>query len=84
MLQKGCVVRSVAGHDKDRFYVVLDVEKGAASIADGRVRMLAKPKRKNIRHVRVTNTVLNLSAEITDKKLRTLLKPFYQGESCES
>ena len=46
-LTKGMIVRSMAGHDKNRFYVVLDLCEGDAWIADGKQRKLERPKRKN-------------------------------------
>lgn len=76
MLQTGCVVRSIAGHDKDRFYVVVNMEAGKAFIADGKRRKLEKPKAKNPLHLRPTLTVLDLQAVTTDKKLRRALLPF--------
>lgn len=71
----GSVVRAIAGRDKDSFFVVTDSGNGYCLIADGRSRKLASPKRKNIRHLRFTNSVIDLN-DVTDKKLRTLLKQF--------
>ena len=76
MIQAGMVVRCIAGHDKDRFYVVLECGPGCAVIADGKRRRLEKPKRKNQKHVCPTKTVLDLSQISSDKKLRALLAPF--------
>ena len=76
MIQIGSVVRSIAGHDQNRFYVVLSLEERFAYIADGKLRRLAKPKRKNLIHLRATNTLLDLEQLTSDKQLRTLLKPF--------
>lgn len=72
----GRVVKSVAGHDKNKFYVVVRAEGDSVWIADGRARKLESPKRKNIRHIRTTNTVLDLQAVTTDKQLRLALAPF--------
>lgn len=76
MLEKGCIVKSAAGHDKDRFYLVLEISGDRASIADGRERKLSRPKRKNVKHIRATNNVVDVNAFTTDKKLRELLAPF--------
>lgn len=57
-IEKGSVVRSIAGHDADRFYVVLEMEGDFAFIADGKERKLEKPKRKRKKHLRGTNTRL--------------------------
>lgn len=77
MLEKGRVVRVIAGHDKNRFYAIVSVAEGRVAIADGKARKLARLKWKNPLHVRPTSTVLDNSAVLTDKKLREALKPFY-------
>lgn len=74
MLQAGRVVRSIAGHDKDRFYVVVSAGKGRVAIADGKARKLAAPKAKNTLHVRPTNLTLDLADVKTDKQLRAALR----------
>lgn len=80
MLQAGRVVRSIAGHDRDSFYVIVEAAVGRVLIADGKARKLAKPKAKNPRHVRPTNEVLDLGAVTTDKKLRAALRAFCAAE----
>jgi len=80
MLSLGSVVRSAAGHDQNRFYAVVKIEQDSIWIADGKERKLAKPKRKNPKHIAKTNTVLTFSAITSDSKLRAMLRPF-NGES---
>ncbi|MGI5904669.1 MAG: hypothetical protein ACOX85_00175 [Candidatus Pararuminococcus gallinarum] len=75
-IAKGCVVKSVAGHDGGRFYVVLSLTDGFAVIADGKERKLERPKRKNLRHLRPTNTVLDVETLTTNNKLRRALREF--------
>lgn len=77
-VQTGSVVRAIAGRDKDSFFVVTDSENGYCLIADGKSRRLANPKRKNIRHLRFTNSVIDLN-DVTDKKLRRLMKEFTEN-----
>ncbi|WRS27494.1 KOW domain-containing RNA-binding protein [Oscillospiraceae bacterium MB08-C2-2] len=76
---EGTVVKSVAGHDQNRFYVITKIEPGFVWIADGRLRKLEKPKRKNILHIKKTNTALSLEKISTDKKLREALRPFNEA-----
>lgn len=74
MLQQGQVVYSAAGHDKDSFYVVVQVEAdGSCRIADGRRRSLTAPKRKNPKHLRPTRSVIQLAQIGSDKALRRAL-----------
>lgn len=69
MYESGSVVRSLAGHDKNRYYVVVESGDGWVTIADGKERKLAKPKRKNLRHVQGTKTRLELENIPSDKAL---------------
>ena len=80
MLSLGSVVRSKAGHDKNRFYAVVKIERDYLWIADGKERKLKKPKRKNPKHIAKTNTVLKFAEITSDSKLRALLRPF-NGEN---
>ena len=47
----GDVVKSVAGRDKDKYFLVIDVCDGFAYIADGKIRKIQNKKRKNIKHL---------------------------------
>ncbi len=75
MLEKGMVVKSAAGHDSGRFYLVVEAGAGYAYIADGKVRRLEKPKRKNERHLRPTKLRL-ATQEWTNRSLREQLRQF--------
>lgn len=77
----GRVVRAVAGHDKDRFYMVVKLSESGVYIADGKLRKLDKPKRKNPKHLRKTNTILDPESVTTDKKLRLALLPFNSSKA---
>lgn len=56
-VQKGQLVKSKAGRDKDRYYLVLGREGNILYLADGRARGALNPKKKNIRHVAKSNRV---------------------------
>ena len=77
--QLGSVVKAQAGRDSGGFFAVVGLEEEYCFIADGKSRKLDRPKRKNIKHLSFTNSVIDLS-EITDKKLRTALKQFSGDE----
>ncbi len=78
-LQKGSIVKADAGRDCGGYFVVVLTEDDYCYIADGKSRRLEKPKRKNIKHIRTTNSVTDLN-NITDKKLRILLRTFSGDE----
>ena len=83
MIRQGQVVFSAAGHDKDGFYVVVQVEEdGSCRIADGKRRKLSSPKRKNPKHLRHTKSVIDLTQIGSDKALRRALAAL-QGSPAE-
>lgn len=71
----GTVVRSIAGHDKGRFLVVISSDNEFVYLADGKERKLAHPKKKRIKHVSFTKTVIDTDS-LTDKKLRSVTGEF--------
>ena len=83
-LQKGQVVKSKAGRDKSRVFVIVDIiDDSFVLLADGDLRKLSSPKRKKIKHLVVYNTVLEEFAnmlkrneKINDATVRKLLEPF--------
>lgn len=77
-LKVGSVVRSISGRDKG-FFTVVKIDRRFAYLADGRSRLLEKPKRKNPKHLRVTNTVFDPMRMKTNKKLKQALWPFNYG-----
>ena len=77
-IQKGSVVRALAGRDKDGFFVVLGVEGSYALIADGKRWRIQSPKRKKLIHLAPTNTVYQGSIE-TNPQLRKALREFNGG-----
>ena len=81
MIETGTVVKSIAGHDKNRFYCIVAAGPGGVFIADGKSRPLEKPKRKNEKHLRPTNAKLNLDLLVTDKKLRCALAAWNRPEA---
>lgn len=76
MFSPGQVVKSIAGHDKDHFHMVVAVEGSRVYIADGKARKLLKPKAKNALHLAGTKVMLDAAVLITDKKLRQALHAF--------
>ena len=75
----GRIVRSAAGHDRDNFFVILNREGDFLYLADGKERKLDAPKKKRIKHVRSTNTVIDTDS-LTDKKLRSVIARFREDQ----
>ena len=79
---RGSVVKSNAGRDQGRYYVAVSAEDRFVFIADGKVRKLQNPKRKNVKHISPTSVVISLS-EMTNKKLSKLLSELTTQGSVE-
>lgn len=47
----GTIVKSIAGHDKNNLFVIINVENEYVYLVDGRCRTLNKPKKKKVKHI---------------------------------
>ncbi len=81
----GSVVLSKQGRDKGLYFMVTAVDKNVVFVADGGMRKLASPKRKNVKHVSNSGVVLNVIAEklstnkkVFDSELKSALRQFNQ------
>lgn len=79
-LKVGQIVRSKAGRDKGRLFIVLNVEEPYVYIADGSLRKIEKPKKKKSKHLVKYNfidenirTKLIDGKKITNSELRKIL-----------
>ena len=50
-VKKGDLVLSKAGRDKEKIFLVIEVENGFAKIVDGKMRKVKTPKKKSIKHL---------------------------------
>ena len=74
-VQKGQVVRAIAGKEQGGFYLVIALEDSFVLLADGKHRPLERPKRKNLRHIAPTLTIWETEG-LTDRELRRRLHDF--------
>lgn len=70
------VVVSSAGRDSGRMMAVLNEENGYCFLADGKERSIAKPKRKNVKHIARTPWYIDRESLLSDKSLRRALKHY--------
>ena len=70
-IAKSDIVRSDAGRDQGKLFIVLAVEGEYLLLADGKARPVSRPKRKNVRHVAVTS----LRADDIERLLADGLSP---------
>ena len=63
----GMMARSLAGHDKGKVYMVLDVKEPFVYLVEGKIRKLDHPKKKRIKHVQVEVSNIGVSLVENDK-----------------
>lgn len=83
-IKTGTIVKSIAGHDGNRFYVVLHCDDSYCYIADGKSRKMKKPKRKNKLHLIATKDVFDCAKIDTDRKIRQMLWQYNYGDKADS
>mgnify|MGYP003424299377 FL=1 len=72
-LEKGTVVKSLCGRDKNKYFYVLDKQGDYVLYCDGCVRRLEKPKRKKLKHVEVTRVKLQTEILQVNKHIKKAL-----------
>ena len=72
-IERGQVVLSLAGRDTGEYAVVLDSTDCTVTVANGKSRPIARPKMKNLKHVRITAYRLDIDNMVSDKWLRSQL-----------
>ena len=70
----GKVVFSKAGRDKTKPMVIVAVTENYLLVCDGKERRLERPKRKNPKHLQITNLSLKPYQFETNRALRKSLK----------
>ena len=75
MIRRGCYVISLKGHDTGRIYLVTELDGAYAYVSDGLEHRIARPKRKNIKHIfPILEGHETDPSAMTDGALRKLLK----------
>ncbi len=75
-IQIGLVVYSRAGRDRGEFMAVVEQQEDCVLLCNGKDRPLERPKKKNKKHIGLTNTVLDNGSMSTNRSLRRTLKSF--------
>ena len=58
-LRPGMIVKSKTGHDRGRIYLVMCVAEDRVWLTDGRYRPVSRPKKKNLRHVKIFDRTIH-------------------------
>lgn len=66
----GTVATSLAGRDKGRSFIIVDVfDENYVFLADGCLRKLEKPKKKKLKHLKLHNAVVeSVRVKLMEKK----------------
>jgi len=70
------IAKAAAGRDKDGWFVIVGEQEGHYLICDGKRRPLERPKRKNPRHVELTDDSLPMEGIKTNRALRRALTQY--------
>ncbi|MDE6557546.1 MAG: KOW domain-containing RNA-binding protein [Clostridia bacterium] len=82
---EGGVVQSVQGRDDGKYYVIAEVlENGFVLVADGKTRTLENPKKKNVKHLRLTPRNISEAGIVRDKSYNTRVARFLKELTTES
>lgn len=64
----GCFVKSKAGRDTGKCYVIIDIHNEYVYLVDGNIRTLSNPKIKNVKHIDRLGCVDSKLLEAIDNK----------------
>ena len=82
----GEFAKSKAGHDKDKIYVIINIEGEYVYLVDGKIRLIANPKRKKLKHIQPINSYheelfhkLQNGEMIRDEDIKRAIKLYNSG-----
>lgn len=77
LYKEGNLAKSLAGHDRNQIFVIVKEEGEYVYVADGRLRLLEKPKRKNKKHIQPIHCSRELISDIKhDEDVKRVIKLF--------
>ncbi len=84
--EPGMLAWSRAGHDMGQLYVILQTDAEYVYLTDGRLKPLAKPKKKKKKHIqvirRIPQELENISdGNVKDEDIRRVIRRFANVES---
>ncbi len=76
----GRIVLSTSGRDKGKYLAVINCDKNYVFVADGKERRLEHLKRKNIKHISITDHTLQKDQFKTNKSLKKAIAVYKDTE----
>lgn len=82
----GMLAVSRAGHDKETTYVIIDQEGEYVYLADGCIRTVDRPKKKNKKHIQIVKKVqMDRPADgFKDLEIKRTIKTYQEGANVKS
>ncbi len=83
----GAVALSMSGHDAGIYCIITECVGEYAYIADGRTRRVQKPKKKKLKHLRLTGFSVpdeglkDGKTDLTNREIRILISEFHKTVS---
>lgn len=79
----GCFATSLAGHDHNNIYVIVDADDKYVYLVDGKLKKVDNPKKKKIKHVQlikrtddtITGKIEN-NVALTNEDIKYAIKTF--------
>ncbi len=81
-MKAGTLVKSLAGHDKDRLYLVLGIEDDIAFVANGKHHTLSEPKKKRLKHIAPQGGEADIDSLKCDAHIRKAIKKLKSEGGC--
>ena len=81
--EKGMLAKSLAGHDKGKIYVVINIEENHIFHVDGTFRTLDRPKKKKKKHVQLIRQKHSVE-HVDDEGIKCILNEYKKTETTES
>lgn len=76
--ENGMLAKSLAGHDKDKIYVITAMDEDFVYLADGKIRQIDHPKKKKKKHVQLIRRKYEIE-DADDVKIKRILKEYVQS-----
>lgn len=78
--EEGMLVKSKAGHDKGKVYVISNLDDTYIYVVDGRLKTLDKPKKKKYSHVQVIHKKYEIQ-NADDTAIKRILKMYNREDA---
>ena len=82
----GLLAVSRAGHDRDNAYVIIGEEEEYVYLADGLIRTVDRPKKKNKKHIQIIKKIRmdKPAGGFKDLEIKRTIKAYQEGANVKS